>query len=392
MLPHEKVPPFQRSDLDAGRNCVHTASWANALNSPHGIFQPQASRAGNAFFNIQEALKSDRVSANMDATLTQQQRTFWTNAHKCTVDHSHDKRVNNSFLGPSCLGVPVTEVIGEVLHGSADDSSAGEEDDFDYFKYCTPSHHDSSRGSRIAVASDLQASSEATCTVVRNWIKYFTPHELVSVNAACSIFSPGSNWPGNVNLKQADMDCQNKKHPRSLQQNTLTSLVLRADAEKSFSLRHSQDDVPLNPVAVSDPPIQSQNKVSLTARPPQPMFQHSKAMPPPSTTSDQKSKILSSATASKRSRGFRNDKPPESVGNALHCTVNVSIEQLSLILCVQVTLAPWSQIFQLIVQSSMFTYPHFANVARQLWAFGTTKNRITANGFVTSAMRLCEDF
>ncbi len=30
------------------------------------------------------------------------------------------------------------------------------------------------------------------------WIDFYTPAELMSVDANCSIFSPGSNWPGNV--------------------------------------------------------------------------------------------------------------------------------------------------------------------------------------------------
>jgi hypothetical protein len=393
MLPHEKVPPFQLRGVDAGRSFAQAVSWANILNSPNGIFHPQASRAGNAFFNIQEALKSDRVPAHVDLNATQQQRVVKSNAPKRPVNHAHENRQKKLLLGRSSSDAPIKHCIGQVLHASADeDSSAGEEeDDFDYFKYCDPSHHDSSLGSRIPIAGNSQIPSTALCSAVRNWVKYFTPHELVSVDAACSIFSPGSNWPGNVNAKQTEIDFQNKRQLRVVE-NTLTSLVLRADAEKSFPSRQSLNTMPIDPVAMSIPLIPSQSKFSPLSRPPQPALQHSKLMPPPITPSDYKTKSLSGTSASKRPRGFRNDKHVESVGKSLSSFCRFLWHTIFLMIYGQVSLASWNRTLPLIVLSSMFTCRHFVSVVRPLWVFGTTKSLTIVNGFSTSAMLLFENF
>jgi hypothetical protein len=35
-------------------------------------------------------------------------------------------------------------------------------------------------------------------TIIREWSLFYSPAEIMSVNAAYSVFSPGQNWPGNV--------------------------------------------------------------------------------------------------------------------------------------------------------------------------------------------------
>ncbi len=314
MLPHEVVPPPQRLELNDRLSVAGSVTWAKASSNPHEIFQPQASRAGNAFFNIQQALNSDRVSAHLlDANMEQQQRIIRNSAQNLPIVHARQKQLQTSFAGSPLYGGPLAELIGDVPRASAEGNSSADdaEDDFDYFQHCGSSHHDGIHSSRIPIASNSQTPCEDTYSAVRNWVKLFSPHELVSVDAACSIFVPGSNWPGSVNLKQTEIDCQNKKQGGASQ--NLTSLVLRAEAEKSFALRHSHNNMTLDPLAVSHPHIQAQNKTSPTSRPSQPVIQHSKPMPPP-TPPDQKPKFPSNASALKRPRGFRNDKQFASVG------------------------------------------------------------------------------
>jgi hypothetical protein len=249
--------------------------------------------------------------------MVQQQCIIRNSAQNLPIANARQKQLQKSFSGSLLSGAPLAELIGDLPRASAEGNSSADdaEDDFDYFQYCSSIHHDGIHSSRIPIASKSQTPPEDTCSAVRNWVKLFSPHELVSVDAACSIFSPGSNWPGNVNLKQTEMDCQNKKQVRA-SQNTLTSLVLRAEAEKSFALRHSHNNMTLDPLAVSHPHIQAQNKTPPTSRPSQPVIQHSKPMPPP-TPPDQKPKFPSNASALKRPRGFRNDKQFASVGALL---------------------------------------------------------------------------
>jgi hypothetical protein len=325
-MPHDVLPPqadalpLQRLGNDDSHSFARSGSWANISGNPREIFQPQATRAGNAFLNIQQALNNDRASAHvLDSITAQQQRIKSTQNYP--IVHARKIQLQKPFARPLMSGAPMEGIIGDVQRASADGNSSfdDEDDDFDYFKHCGPSHYDTIHSSRIPIARNSQTPSEVTWSAVRNWVKCFSPHELVSVDAACSIFSPGSNWPGNANYKQSEMDFQNKRLLRATQ-HTITSLVLRAEAEKSLSLRHSCNNVTLDPRAVSQPHIQAQSKTSPTSRPSQPLIQHSKLMPPP-TPPDQKPKCLSSASASKRPRGFRVDKPLASVGaylNVLH--------------------------------------------------------------------------
>jgi hypothetical protein len=317
MLPLEAARPYahplQRNELDAASGIVQSVPKARNSSTPHGIFQPQPSRAGNPFLSIQEALKSDHGAAHLRyANTIQQQRSDIGSA---PIDRVHVRLAQPQALRAmaSLPGLPVRDSKSDAqLTSLGFDSSADEDDDdYDYFQYCRRDHH-AGHSSRKLISSDPQTSSSATSSMVRNWIHHFTPRELVSVDAACSIFSPGFNWPGNV--KHSEMSVLGGKQQRA-SDHTLTSLVLRAEAEKSFALGSSHQHPNLSP-NVAKPHTQAHNAMSLTPIQQQPSPRNAKQMPPPTVSADQSSKVMGSASTAKRPRGSRIIKQPESSGSA----------------------------------------------------------------------------
>jgi hypothetical protein len=44
--------------------------------------------------------------------------------------------------------------------------------------------------------------------IMRDWSQFYSPAEMLSVNASCSVFSPGRNWPGNVRFDFSSPCCR----------------------------------------------------------------------------------------------------------------------------------------------------------------------------------------
>ncbi len=306
MLPFESgrdsarafAPPLPRQQLIPDRGLGQTAPKAQTSNIAHGIFQPQPVRAGDSFSNIQDALKNDRGCAQMQSANVQQQRFDSGSSPKLSV-----ARVP---------GLPVRDFSFDAQLTTADVNSStdDDEDDYDYFQHCRHNEHGAGLSTRNPISKDSRTSSAATASMIRNWIKHFTPRELVSVNAACSIFSPGTNWPGNVNFRQSETSSQSSRQQRTEQQ-TLTSLVLKAEAERSSSTGHSQQM--LNPGSlVAKAHNQTQAATLQSSSLQQPALRNTNSMPPPTISVDQLSKGLNSPSAIKRPRVSR--KQPEPSG------------------------------------------------------------------------------
>jgi hypothetical protein len=290
MLPLETPQPYslplQRQELSAERCFGPAFQNAQTTMTGRGIFQPQPSRAGNAFITIQEALKNDRVPLQRGGAL--------------------------NVLHPSASlpGLPARDFsFDSQLCSSGFDSSADDDDDdYDYYKHSRPDQHNAGLSSHGHLSSD----SATTSLVVRNWIKHFTPQELLSVNAACSVFSPGFNWPGNVSLKQLDLDSTKQQRASH---HTLTSLVLRAEAEKTLTLGKSQQMLNSNSL-VPNPLIRSQSAMPPASLLSQPVVRNAKQMPPPAMSPHQSSKSVNSPVAAKRARGSRNPKQQDIAGGS----------------------------------------------------------------------------
>jgi len=191
------------------------------------------------------------------------------------------------------------------LHDDADD-----EDDYDYYGDESRWQHDADNSSRLPLARDLQATPKDsfpahTSAIVHNWINYFTPRELVSVNAECSIFSPGCNWPGNVNLKRIEVECQYTRNALAAQ-NTLASLVLRAEAEQAYGLVRALPGGTLNPAVVGAPGTRNQTQGNTNTPPaslaPNFFLQGIMQTPPSTTASHHAAADVSSSHATKRPR------------------------------------------------------------------------------------------
>jgi hypothetical protein len=317
MLPLETARPYalplQRQELDADSGLAQAVPNARTASTPRGIFQPQPSRAGNPFLSIQEALKSDHGSAHMRYANTIQQQRFDIGCVPKVSVLGHGAQPQPLRALASLPGLSVRDYKSDAqLDTAGFDSSADEDDDdYDYFQYCRRDQH-AGNTSRKFISSDSRTSSTATSSMVRNWIHHFTPRELVSVDAACSIFSPGFNWPGNVNFKQTELSGLKQQRPAD---HTLTSLVLRAEAQKSLASGSSHQSLNLSP-RVAKPHTQAQNVMPATPLQPQPSPRNAKQIPPPSVSADQASKSTGSASAAKRPRGSRGLKQPESSGSA----------------------------------------------------------------------------
>jgi hypothetical protein len=293
MLPLETPRPYS---LPLHREELSERGFGPALHSAQtsitgrAIFQPQPSRAGNAFLTIQEALKNDRVPLQRGGALN--------------VLHS----------SASLPGLPARDFSFDSQLGSSgfDSSTDEDDDDYDYYKHSLSDQHNAGLSAHGHLSSDLPTSSATTSLVVRNWIKHFTPQELLSVNAACSVFSPGFNWPGNVSLRQLDLDAHSTKQQRA-SHHTIASLVLRAEAEKTLTLGKSQQM--LNSASlVPNSLIRSQSAMSLASHLSQPVVRIAKQMPPPAMSPNQSSKGVNSPVAAKRARGARNPKQQEIAG------------------------------------------------------------------------------
>jgi hypothetical protein len=322
MQPHENAqsfaPPLLRQVPGAARGFERVISRPKPPISP-GIFQPLPSRAGNAVLSIQEALKNDRVTPYLlDDSVTLQQRTDLSLLHS-QGEQLQATNASSWFMDGGALDK--SNVAGSKVQparGDSDNSSTENDDDYDFFKSCHADPPVSSLGSLVMSANESQASSAATFVALRSWIRHFTPRELVSVDAACSIFSPGYNWPGNVDLKKIELDCQPGRQPVNAQL-TLTSRVLRAEAEKSFALSHSQQILNLNPFVAAKTSIQDQGSTRPSPRVSQAVSrqtvqissQRTKHATPTTESSDHATKSTIESSASKRSRGSRNYKQPE---------------------------------------------------------------------------------
>jgi hypothetical protein len=318
MLPFESgrdsarafAPPMPRQQLIPDRGLGQTAPKAQTSNIAHGIFQPQPVRAGDSFSNIQDALKNDRGSVQIQSTNLQQQRFDSGSSPKLSVAQGIQRQAPRAQ--GSLPGLPVRDFSFDAQLTTADVNSStdDDDDDYDYFKHCRHNEHGAGLSSRNPISKHSRTSSAATASMIRNWIKHFTPRELVSVNAACSIFSPGTNWPGNVNLRQSETSSQSSRHQRTAQQ-TLTSLVLTAEAERSSSTGHLKQVS--NPgTLVAKAPNHTQAATLLSSSLQQPALRNTNSMPPPTISIDQLSKGLNSPSATKRPRVSR--KQPEPSG------------------------------------------------------------------------------
>jgi hypothetical protein len=299
-----------RQQLIPDRGLGQTAPKAQTSNVAHGIFQPQPVRAGDAFSNIQDALKNDRGCAQIQSANVQQQRFDSGSSPKLSVAHAQGAQRQAPRAQGSLPGLPVRDFGFDAQLTTADvnSSSDDDDDDYDYFQHCRHNEHGAGLSSRNPISKDSRTSSAATASMIRNWIKHFTPRELVSVNAACSIFSPGTNWPGNVNLRQSETSSQSSRQQR-IAQPTLTSLVLKAEAERSSFTGHSQQMS--NPgTLVAKAPNQTQAATLLSSSLQQPALRNTNSMPPPTISIDQLSKGLNSPSATKRPRVSRQQPEP----------------------------------------------------------------------------------
>ena len=311
------------------------------------IFQPQPRRAGNAFLGIQQALNSDRESvqsfhppvprAHLEAqpraalpgglgavgpglfsNVMQQPEVINRNTLKHPKVRHHAKQLQQPLLlghmgefrtdlrplsidgNAIDIGVGSEASRGALhLHDDADDDDV--QDDYDYYGGRHPCQHDVDHSSCMPPANNSEATPVPASAIVHDWINYFTPRELVSVNAECSIFSPGSNWPGNVNLKKIEVECQYRRNELAAQ-HTLASLVLRAEAEQAFGLARAQPSSFLNQVAVETQVTQAQSKTNIPQKSQNTVLQGILQMPPPTTSSDHVSTGVSSSSAAKRPR------------------------------------------------------------------------------------------